>query len=147
MRLNVANLFVGRASSRQRELAVRASLGAGRLRLMRQLLTESLLIGLAGGTVGLVFVNWGVSMLVRLLTQSFSIHGTEAIATNLQVLAFAAVISIMTGLISGLLPALFASKVNLSEGLKREAVASEVAGRTNASAARWWCPRAIREKL
>ncbi|MGC1648856.1 MAG: ABC transporter permease [Candidatus Sulfotelmatobacter sp.] len=115
---NVANLFVGRASSRQRELAVRASLGAGRLRLMRQLLTESLLIGLAGGTVGLVFANWGVSMLVRLLTQSFSIHGTEAIATNLQVLAFAAVISIMTGLISGLLPALFASKVNLSEGLK-----------------------------
>lgn len=115
---NVANLFLGRASSRQREVAVRASLGAGRLRLMRQFLTESLLIGLAGGTVGLVFANWGVSMLVRLLTQSFSIHSTEAIATNLQVLAFAAVISIMTGLISGLLPALFASKVNLSEGLK-----------------------------
>jgi predicted permease len=115
---NVANLFLGRASSRQREVAVRASLGAGRLRLMRQLLTESLLIGLAGGTVGLVFANWGVNMLVRLLTQSFSIHGTEAIATNLQVLAFAAVISIMTGLISGVLPALFASKVNLSEGLK-----------------------------
>jgi predicted permease len=115
---NVANLFLGRASSRQREVAVRASLGAGRLRLMRQLLIESLLIGLAGGTVGLVFANRGVSMLVRLLTQSFSIHGMEAIATNLQVLAFAAVISIMTGLISGLLPALFASKVNLSEGLK-----------------------------
>ena len=115
---NVANLFLGRASSRQREVAVRASLGAGRLRLMRQFLTESLLIGLAGGTVGLAFANWGVSMLVRLLTQSFSIHGTEAIATNLQVLTFAAVISIMTGLISGLLPALFASKVNLSEGLK-----------------------------
>ena len=115
---NVANLFLGRASSRQREVAVRASLGAGRLRLMRQFLTESLLIGLAGGTVGLAFANWGVSMLVRLLTQSFSIHGTEAIATNLQVLTFAAVISSMTGLISGLLPALFASKVNLSEGLK-----------------------------
>ncbi len=115
---NVANLFLGRASSRQREVAVRASLGAGRLRLIRQFLTESLLIGLAGGTVGLVFANWGVSMLVRLLTQSFSIHGTEAIGTNLQVLTFAALISIMTGLISGLLPALFASKVNLSEGLK-----------------------------
>ena len=115
---NVANLFLGRASSRQREVAVRASLGAGRLRLMRQFLIESLLIGLAGGTIGLAFANWGVSMLVRLLTQSFSIHGTEAIATNLQVLTFAAVISIMTGLISGLLPALFASKVNLSEGLK-----------------------------
>ncbi len=115
---NVANLFLGRASSRQREVAVRASLGAGRLRLIRQFLTESLLIGLAGGTVGLIFANWGVSMLVRLLTQSFSIHGTNAIATNLEVLAFAAVVSIMTGLISGLLPALFASKVNLSEGLK-----------------------------
>ena len=115
---NVANLFLGRASSRQREVAVRASLGAGRLRLMRQFLTESLLVGLAGGTVGLLFANWGVSMLVRLLTQSFSIHGTDAIATNFEVLAFAALVSIMTGLISGLLPALFASKVNLSEGLK-----------------------------
>jgi predicted permease len=115
---NVANLFLGRASSRQREVAVRASLGAGRLRLMRQFLTESLLIGLTGGLVGLVFAGWGVSLLVRLLTQNFPIHGTEAIGTNFQVLAFAAAISIMTGLISGLLPALFASKVNLSEGLK-----------------------------
>lgn len=115
---NVANLFLGRASSRQREVAVRASLGAGRLRLMRQFLTESLLIGLGGGVVGLVFANWGVSMLVRLLTQSFSIHGTEAIVTNFRVLAFAAAISIMTGWTSGVLPALFASKVNLSEGLK-----------------------------
>ena len=115
---NVANLFLGRASSRQREVAVRASLGSGRVRLIRQFLTESLLIGLGGGVVGLVFANWGVSMLVRLLTQSFSIHGTEGIGTNLQVLAFAAAVSIMTGLISGLLPAVFASKVNLSEGLK-----------------------------
>jgi putative ABC transport system permease protein len=115
---NVANLFLGRASSRQREVAVRASLGAGRLRLMRQFLTESLLIGLAGGGVGLIFAGWGVSMLVRLLTQSFTIRGTEAIGTNLPVLAFAAAISILTGLVSGVLPALFASKVNLSEGLK-----------------------------
>jgi putative ABC transport system permease protein len=115
---NVANLFLGRASSRQREVAVRASLGAGRLRLMRQFLTESLLIGLAGGTVGLLFANWGVSVLVRVLSKSFSIHGAEGIGTNLRVLAFAAAISIVTGLISGLLPALFASKVNLSEGLK-----------------------------
>lgn len=115
---NVANLFLGRASSRQREVAVRASLGAGRVRLMRQFLTESLVIGLAGGALGLVFAGWGVSVLVRLLTQSFSIRGTEAIGANLPVLAFAAAISIMTGLISGLLPALFASKVNLSEGLR-----------------------------
>lgn len=115
---NVANLFLGRASSRQREVAVRASLGAGRLRLMRQFLTESLLIGLAGGAVGLIFASWGVSMLIRLLTQTFSIRGTEGIGVNLRVLAFAAAISIMAGLISGLLPALFASKVNLSEGLK-----------------------------
>jgi putative ABC transport system permease protein len=115
---NVTNLFLGRASSRQREVSVRASLGAGRLRLIRQFLTESLLIGLAGGAAGLVFAGWGVSMLVRLLTQSFSIPGTEAIGTNLQVLAFAAAISILTGLVSGVLPALFASKVHLSEGLK-----------------------------
>jgi len=127
---NVTNLFLGRASSRQREVAVRASLGAGRLRLMRQFLTESLLIGLAGGAMGLVFAGWGVSMLVRLLTQSFSIHGTERIGTNFQVLAFAAAISIMTGLISGLLPALFASKVNLGEGLK-EGSRSVGGGRTH----------------
>jgi predicted permease len=115
---NVANLFLGRASSRQREVAVRASLGAGRLRLMRPFLTESLVIGLAGGALGLVFAGWGVSVLVRLLTQSFSIRPAEAIGADFPVLAFAAAISIMTGLISGLLPALFASKVNLSKGLR-----------------------------
>jgi len=127
---NVANLFLGRANSRQREVAVRASLGAGRLRLMRAFLTESLIIGLAGGAMGLVLAGWGVSALVRLLTQTFSIRGTEAIGINLPVLTFAAAISIVTGLISGLLPAFFSSKVNLSEGLK-EGGRSVGAGRSH----------------
>jgi predicted permease len=115
---NVANLFLGRATSRQRELAVRASLGAGRGRLVQQQLTESILVGLAGGALGLLLASWGVSGLAALLAHNFFVIGAEKMGVDRWVLVFALGVSLLTGLISGLVPALSASKVDLNESLK-----------------------------
>ena len=115
---NVANLSLGRAAARQRELAIRASLGAARRRLIRQLLTESLLVGVMGGTWGLLLTFWLLAGLVTLLTHSFSIPRAESIDVDRWVLAFTLAISLVTGLIAGLAPALGASKVDLHESLK-----------------------------
>jgi len=115
---NVANLLLAKASSRQREVAVRVALGAGRLRLVRQFLIESLLAALAGGAFGLLIATWGVHALIRLFTQSFAIPGAGKIGTDFGVLAFVLVTSIATGLIAGLVPAFFASGADLNDGLK-----------------------------
>jgi putative ABC transport system permease protein len=115
---NVANLFLGRVATRQRELAVRASLGAGRRRLIGQLLTESLLVGAMGGTLGLLLARWGLAGLVTLLSHNFSIPRAEIIGVDRWVLAFTLGISLVTGLVSGLAPALGASKMDLNESLK-----------------------------
>jgi len=116
---NVANLFLGRAAARQRELAVRASLGAGRTRLIRQLLTESLLVGVAGGAAGLLLAVWGLKGLVTLLSRNFSVPYAGSIGIDGWVLAFTLVVSLVTGLISGLAPALGASQLDLNESLKQ----------------------------
>ncbi|HWO36961.1 MAG TPA: ABC transporter permease, partial [Candidatus Acidoferrum sp.] len=115
---NVANLFLAKASSRQREVAVRASLGAPRARLIRQFLTESLITALAGGGLGLLLATFGVRALTRLIRQSFDVAGTEKISTDFWVLAFVLAISILTGLVTGLAPAFFASRADLNETLK-----------------------------
>jgi putative ABC transport system permease protein len=115
---NVANLFLAKASSRQREVAVRASLGAPRGRLIRQFLTESLMAALAGGGLGLLLATFGVSALTRLISRSFAVAGTETISTDFWVLAFVLAISILTGLVTGLAPAFFASRADLNETLK-----------------------------
>jgi predicted permease len=115
---NVANLFLGRAAVRHREMAVRASLGAGRVRLIRQLLAEGVLVGLAGGALGLLLAFWGVEGLVTLLSRDFSIPYAGHIGVNRSVLALTLLVAILTGLLSGLAPALSASKVDLNESLK-----------------------------
>jgi predicted permease len=115
---NVANLFLGRATSRQRELAVRASLGASRGRLIRQQLTESVLVGMAGGAFGLLLASWGVTGLAALLAHNFAAIDAQEIAVDRWVLAFALGLSLLTGLVSGLAPALGASKIDLNESLK-----------------------------
>ncbi len=112
---NVANLLLARASVRKREMALRASLGAGRARLIRQLLTESLLLALAGGAAGIVLGAWGIDVLRTMLPA-----GTprlESIALDLPVLLFALAVSVLTGVLFGLAPALEASRVNLSSAL------------------------------
>lgn len=113
---NVANLLLARAASREREIAIRTALGASRLRLIRQLLTESSLMALAGGAAGLMVAKWGLSVLVALSPED--IPRLDQIGIDGRVLGFTLLISLVTGLLFGLVPALHASKPDLNESLK-----------------------------
>jgi len=113
---NVANLLLARGSSRRKEMSIRAALGAGRLRLIRQLLTESVLLSLVGGTLGLLMAYGGIRLLVSLNPPN--IPRLTEINVDSRVLAFTYLIAIMTGIIFGLAPAMEASKPDLNETLK-----------------------------
>jgi putative ABC transport system permease protein len=113
---NVANLLLGRAAERQKEMAIRAAIGAGRARLVRQMLTESLLLSLLGGATGLLLAVWGVRALVALapdqLRQIRESHIDGA------ALGFTFLAALLTGLAAGLIPALQSSQIDLNEALK-----------------------------
>ena len=116
---NVANLLLTRATAREREIAIRSALGAARVRIIRQLLTESVLLSVLGGIVGLVLAYW---MLYALLWLSpTNIPRLPAIRMDGRVLAFTSVIVVLTGILFGMVPALRTSKLNLSEALKEGA--------------------------
>ena len=115
---NVANLLLARATSRQRELAVRAALGAGRMRIVRQLLAESLVLAVAGGTTGLLLAWWGLAVLRAVVAQKLPIQRLEAVAIDGWVLLFTVGISLGTGLVFGLVPALSVSGSTLNDALK-----------------------------
>ncbi|HEV2247033.1 MAG TPA: ABC transporter permease [Terriglobia bacterium] len=117
---NVANLLLSRAGVRQREVAVRAALGAGHRRIMRQLMTESLLLGISGGVLGLIFAVAGLSGLKLLLPADTP--RLAAVGIDARVLGFTALASVLTGLIFGLAPALRAAKMDLEQSLKGNTV-------------------------
>ncbi len=113
---NIANLLLTRATSRAKEIAVRTALGAGRSRIIRQLLSETALLGLLGGVVGIALAYWGVRALSSLLPES--LPQVNAIRVDNFVLAFALVLSAIASVAFGLVPALFASKSNIQASLR-----------------------------
>ncbi|HEX7049883.1 MAG TPA: ABC transporter permease [Longimicrobiales bacterium] len=113
---NVANLLLARAASREGELAVRAALGAGRGRLIRQLLTESLILGALGGAAGLLLAVWGTGFLVAL--QPRNVPRLDEVTVDGTVIAFTAAIALLTGLLFGLVPALQTARTELAATLR-----------------------------
>src|SRR5215213_3319059 len=118
--INVASLMISRTLARQREMAVRAAVGARRWQLIRQLLTESVLIGLVGGALGLLIAVWGTRAIASLVPKGFttSVYDLNNIRLDWRVFAFTLGVSFLTGIVFGLAPALTASKPDLIKALR-----------------------------
>jgi putative ABC transport system permease protein len=125
--VNTANLLLARATARQREVAVRAALGAGRWRLVRQMLAESLLLAILGGGLGALLASAGVRALVAFLPADFP--RVSAIHVNGTVFAFTTLIALATGILFGLAPALQSSRADLQQGLREGGRGSSASGR------------------
>jgi putative ABC transport system permease protein len=114
---NIANLSLAQATARRREFAVRSALGAGRFRLIRQLLSESVLLAVAGGAGGVVLSYWLIKLLIRVAPAD--IPRMEEVGLNLTVLVFSLVITVLTAIFCGLFPALSISRLNLNQTLSQ----------------------------
>jgi predicted permease len=126
---NIANLLLARATARQREIAVRMAMGAGRTRLIRQMLTESLVVAFLGGGLGILFAAWASGALLAMVSA-----GSEPLPLNVapdaRVLAFTLLVSLATALLFGTAPALRATRINLSPALKERTGVVSVASRS-----------------
>ena len=123
---NLANLLLARAATREKEIAIRGALGAGRGRIVRQLVTESLVLSMAGGVLGLILASYGVKAMRGVVPDMFPM--LQHMSVDLPVLAFTLGISIATGLLFGLVPAWRSSRTNLNATLKEAAGRSEGGG-------------------
>jgi predicted permease len=126
---NLAGLLIARGEGRQREIALRVALGAGRVRLVRQLMTESLILALAGGAAGLALASWTLSVIVNSIPED---QGASGLTSQLdyRVLIFACMVSVVTGVLFGLVPAIRATRTDLQSVLKDQGV-NVSGGRTN----------------
>ena len=118
---NLAGLLIARGEGRQREIALRLALGAGRMRLVRQLMTESLMLALAGGAAGLALASWMLSVIVNSIPENEGAAGLTA-QLDYRVLIFACVVSLFTGVLFGLVPAIRATHTDLQSVLKDQGV-------------------------
>ena len=119
---NVANLLLARYTSRQREMAVRVAIGASRGRVFRQLITESLVLGLTSGVLGVVLARWIVSGLLALAPLDLSRN--ISVAVDYRIVLFALLVSIATGIVFGLAPAMVASRADLTRGMREDSRSS-----------------------
>jgi putative ABC transport system permease protein len=127
---NIANLMLVRTAARRREFAIRAALGAGKLRVVRQLLTESILLSILGGGAGILLAIWGVNLLPRLFPANVMdrVAGAGHIAVDYRALAFTFTLAILTGIVFGLAPGFTASRLDVNGVLKENAIAAGSAG-------------------
>src|SRR5215475_14316675 len=132
---NVANLLLSRSVVRQKEMAIRAVAGAGRLRLVRQLLTESLALSVVGGAVGLLAAKWGVKLLVAMSPDEIARINESSPSSILdgRVLGFTCLVVLLTGVLAGVFPALQASKTDINETLKALSTAGGARSRRGGS--------------
>jgi predicted permease len=115
--VNVANLALAKTLSRRKEIAIRTALGASSARVLRQILSETVLLALAGGAIGLIYAGFGVRLIMAFLADK--LPRSVEVGLDLPVLGFTAIISVLTGIIAGVLPALRLTKADVNQGLKQ----------------------------
>ena len=130
---NVANLFLARAAGRQKEIAIRSALGASRSRLVRQFLTESTILAVTGGAIGILVAAWGVRLLAA--SPALGMPRSNEIAVNGAVLIFSLCISFLAGILFGIVPAWRTSRINLSEIMNEASRGSSAGARRNRAGA------------